>query len=471
MEKLLSNPIKLPALKTVKSSRVVDYLKAYSVSSLTSTKTDSFRPTRQSRESTSHRQIQSNFPSQSKKTESDTQRKNDLLYDISVAVSDKFEVLRDLATYEYELTQKTNIPIKLEKLLGSLGALPHVYEKGIGDSGEHEDITSLIDHGLKSLQMIGGNKAGQEFKAETFKIREYNTLRKMKIIFKAVRTISGIRVLICIKGDTFFEHFLVSVITCDTQFCMNVPVKLDILDVNTLNQEIRIESPVDEKIIPHLYLCYADRNLTIKYDKSFPSDKISVVFKLKVWGWTTAIIKSIEETISINVTDPRYERKISKSLLLTHDQSLQSISLKYLSSFLSCHLRFKGSKDEEAIEWCESADEEFRKKESGSKLMKEEYIKESLGTQQFVRVWQSQIVIEGQVYYIECFSYHSLLKLIVRFMEKTLEIRTGQHIKSEVDMLRFITNLQYFDIFKSPKTICQSLEMRKLIKSYFKLIH
>lgn len=471
MEKLLNNPIKLPALKTVKSTRVIEYLKAYSVSSLTSTKTDSFRPTRQSRESTTHRHIQSNFPNLSKNPESEHQTKNNLLYDISVAISDKFEVLRDLATYEFELTQRLNIPLKLEKLLGCLGSLPQGYEKGICDYGEHEDITELIDSGLNSLQKIGRETTLNEFKAETFKIREYNTLRKMKILFKAVRNISGVRVLICIKGDTFFEHFLVSVTTCDRQFCMNIPVKLDILDVNTLNQEIQIESPVDEKIIPHLYLCYYDKTLSIKYDKSFPSEKVAVVFKLKAWGWTTAILWSIEESISINVTDPRYEKKISKSLLLTHDQSLQNISLKYLSSFLKCHLRFKNNKDEEVIEWCELAEEEFRKKESASKLMKEEYIKESLGTQQFVRVWQSQICIESQVYYIECFSYHSLLKLVVSYMDKTLEIRTGQQMKSELDMFRFITNFQYFDIAKSPKTVCQSLEMRKLIKSYFKLIH
>ena len=470
MEKLQENPIKLPLLKKVKSSRVKNYLKVYSLSSLTSTKTESFRPTRQSRESLIQRNlISSNFQIRDKNSgKSENQNKEDLLYEISVAVSDKFEVLRDLATYEYEFTQRISTSLKFEKLLGYLGSLPQTYAEGaIGM--QSDDISGKISEGIEKISQIKVEKVECGLEPENFKIREYNTLRKLKLIYTAVRFISGVRTVISIKGDTFFENFMISLVTCDSQNCINVPIKLDILDVNTLNTEKNLESPVDEKIIPHLFYIYKNHKMSISYDKSFPTEKLSVVFKLKYWGWTSAILSVMEENVIIKITDPEQEKKISKTLLLSHDQTLQSLGVVALSKVLSNHLRYKKGLQDELVEWIDSAQEEFHKKESSSKLMREEYIKESLGTQQFVSTWHRSFDISGANYHIECFAYHSLRKLIITSGNRALEIKPQQRSKGELDMFSYITALQDIDLSKSPFTLCNSLELRKLIKSYFTL--
>jgi hypothetical protein len=465
MDKLQDNPIKLPLLKKVKTSRVKDYLKVYSVSSFTSTKTESFRPTRQSRESNTQRnQLISNFPKDKNPEKSEKHSKSDFLHDISVAVSDKFEVLRDLATYEYELTQKISTNLKFEKLMGYLGSLPQSYALGTSCS-QLSGITEQISEGLGRISTLKTEKQAKVLSSEGFKIREYNDLRKLKPKYIAVRLISGVRTVISIKGDTFLENFMISLVTCDSQSCINVPIKLDILDVNTLNNTNEMERPVDEKIIPHLFYTYKNKQLCVAYDKAFPSEKLAVVFKLKNWGWSSAILSIVEENIIIKVTDPIHEKKVSKTLILPHDQTLQSFGAVSISKVLSSHLRYKKTSSDELIEWTDSASEEFHKKESSSKLMREDYIKENLGTKQFTRAWNMNMTISGILFNVECLVYHSSKQLVVTSEGyKPYEICLKQRPKSELDSFSYITGLQDFDLAKSPLTVCRSLELRKLIK-------
>ena len=283
----------------------------------------------------------------------------------------------------------------------------------------------------------------------------------MRLLYKSVKKISGVRVLISVKGDTFFENFLISLATADCEVCINVPVKLDILAVDTLNQSVEMTSAIESKILPYLYLVYSNRKLQLKFDESFQNEKISVVFNLRNWGFTSAILWQIEESIVISLTDPKSEKKVNKNLVLKFDQSLNSIQLKELSSNLSTHLRYNKIKEGEELEWVESIETIFQKKESASKLMNEEYIKESLGTQAFSRVWEQEIVVNGIKYFIQCFSYHSLRKILIGNSGRSFEI------KPESQAYKYIVGLQSIDIAKHPTTLCTSLELKKLIKSYF----
>ena len=295
MDKVNDNPIKLPAIKTAVSSRVKEYLRVYSSSSLLSTRSDAFRPlkTREG-ESGQLAYISKNF-SQNTKLEKqqlnqDIKRKEQLNYEISVAKSDKLEIIRDLSTYESELSNRLNLSNRLETLNASLGSLPEMFNQFQARSVDNQSIGHLISQGLNQFHNIEIPKVSYSLKTEEFAIREYNTLSKMKLLYTAIKSISGVRVVIRIKGDIFLENFLISIISSEGEACLNVPIKLDKLAVNTLNQPVEITAAIEEKITPHLYLIYCNRTLCLKFDENFPNEKNSVIFNLKNYGKTSVLV-------------------------------------------------------------------------------------------------------------------------------------------------------------------------------------
>jgi hypothetical protein len=294
---------------------------------------------------------------------------------------------------------------------------------------------------------------------EGFKIKKTNTLRKMRLLFKGVRMISGVRAMISVKGDTFLENFSISLVAPDGKTCISVPVKLDIMAVNTLNRKVELHSVVQQKILPHLYLTYSNRQLSLQFDDTLHREKVSLIINLKNWGYTSVILWQMEDVIVISLTDPCYEKRVNKAWLLPFEHNLISVPVKRLIQMLEQHLKYVCGNDD-PIEWSDSAESVFLKKESSSKLMNDEYIKESLGTQFLNRVWEIEITINAVDYYIQCFSYMSLRKILISAGTKTLEVNPTS------PMYRFILGLQSIDLMKNPKTFCSSLELRKLIKSW-----
>lgn len=465
MEKMLENPIKLPSLKKSSSSRIKDYLKAYSYTNILVSRPDTSHPAKTARDDIIVRPftIRNQFSSKldKQKQSEDSKRKAELVYEISVAKSDKLEIVRDLSTYEYELSCKINIPEKLEIMAQSLASIPSSFDNVYSFASETDKISNLIKDGLNHLHGFRKQSFSSNLSSEYYKIREHNTLRRMQLLYKSIKKVSGVRVLISIKGDVFFENFLVSLATTDNEIVVNVPIKLDILAVDTLNQSVEMTSAIEQKILPHLYLVYKNRKLQVKFDENFPNEKISVIFYMKNWGKTSALLSQIDESIMLYITDPEYEKKINRSQVLNFDQVLSTVPLKSLSDKLSRHLKYIISDDKYDIEWIESSSEVFNRKEQTSKLMNEEYIKESLGTQAFTRVWEQELRINNSMCFIQCFSYHSLRKILIGVGGKSLEI------KPESQTYRFIVGLQSIDIAKNPVTLCNSLELKKLIKSYF----
>lgn len=339
--------------------------------------------------------------------------------------------------------------------------MPQLFSKFEGISNENKEISELIHQGLNDLNSLQNTKIPYELISEKFQTKEYNTLRKMKLLYKSIKQISGVRVLISIKGDSFLENFLVSIITRNCEVCINVPIKLDILAVDTLNQSVEITAAVEQKIIPHMYLIYNDRKLSLQFDENFPNEKNSVIINLKNFGWTSVLVWQAEESVILTVTDPKIEKKINKVQLLSFDHSLASVPLSFLAKKLTSCLRYKEKNGEVDVEWVEDPQTRFTKKENDSKLMNEEYIKESLGTQAFYRVWADEVFINNSRYLVQCLAYHSLMKIIVTFANKSLEITP------ETEAYKFIFCLQSVDIAKNSTTLCKSLELRKLIKSFF----
>ena len=125
------------------------------------------------------------------------------------------------------------------------------------------------------------------------------------------------------------------------------------------------------------------------------------------------------------------------------------------------HLKCLVRDNEYEIEWFEDAGMEFSRKEAVSKLMNEEFIKESLGTQSLNRIWVKEVNISGANYVVQCVLYGSLKKIIVTLGSRSFEI------KDNTQIFKFIFDLQTIDIVKNPVTLIQSLELQKLIKSFF----
>lgn len=466
MEKLLDNPIRLPAIKKSTTSRVKDYLKAYSVSSIPSSRAET-RPFKVSRgdNSTRSHYFHNQAPSKVEKSKNaeDLKHRNDLLYEISVAKSDKLEILRDLSTYEYELSNEINLSCKLNSLSEYFSVLPNNCTEYNNLSSDREAISLLIKRGMQSLHALQIAPTTTTLESEHFKVRTYNTLWKMKLLYKSTNFISGVRVLISIKGDTFFENFLVSLINNSDECCMNVAVKLDILAVNTLNQPVEMVSAIETKILPYLYLYYNNQQLQLGFDESLGDERRSLILDLRNWRKTSVILIQNDELIVIIIEELKCEKKVYREVLLEPEQNLSTIPNKELLAKLSLHLRY--AKESEEVEWIESVETLFNKKESTSKLMNEEYIKESLGTQAFSHVWERKLIINSTEYTLQCSTYHTLRKLLIKSAEKAFEI------KPESQAYKFITGLQSIDISKHPGTLCSSLELKKLIKSYFLYLH
>ena len=328
MERNLEVPIKLPAIKPNTSARVKEYLKAYSSSSLYSTRSEYLKPAKISKENTIRSHLSKNHlmhKSDKHLQNEELKKKSELQYDISVAKSDKFEIIRDLSTYELELSNKIMVQERLEKLQYHLGVLPELYHQFQDLSSEQKSIANLIAEGFSALNNLETLVPKPSLTAETFIIREQNEFRKIKLLYQAVKSISGLRVLIKVKGDIFLENFLVSILNCEGGTCINIPIKLDVLAVDTLNHSIEVTTAIEEKIIPHLYLMYISRQMVLKFDEDFPKEKISVVIDLKNYGKASVLVWQFEEAINIHIPDPKFEKKINKAFVLEPNQNLSQI--------------------------------------------------------------------------------------------------------------------------------------------------
>lgn len=466
MEKAHSNQIKLPSIvKKHPKTRVKSYLRAYYSSSLLSTRSEPFKIKTAKEELLQKPPIlkpQTSGNKEKQKNPEEVKKKTELLYEISVAKSDRIEILRDLSTYEYELSNKIHLQDRLDTLTSSLGTLPQMFEKLQDISSENQVISMRINEGFTELHSLTQSSIDLSYKSEKFPVRPYSTLRKMRLLYTSLKIISGTRVIISVKGDSFLENFLVSIMTTEGEVCSNVAIKLDILAVDTLNQKVEVNTAIEQKIIPHLYLIYHNRTLQLEFDENFPNDKNSVIINLKNFGRTSVFVWQADESIFLHVTDPKYEKKINKSQLLSFEQSLSQIPLPALAKSLSAHLRYSSNRTEFEIEWLDSVSAYFYKKETTSNLMNEDYIKESLGTQSFARIWDEEVQINGTKYFVQCLAYHTLKKIVVKTIGgKSLEIAP------ETQAYKFISNLQSIDLSKHPATLCNSLELRKLIKSFF----
>ena len=95
MEKIYENPLKLLGNKKSSTKRVKSYLKAYSSSSLLSTRSD-FKPAKVVKEEFTLRSYQTrnqlSIKEEKRKQAEESKQKADLIYDISVAKSDKLEI-------------------------------------------------------------------------------------------------------------------------------------------------------------------------------------------------------------------------------------------------------------------------------------------------------------------------------------------------------------------------------------------
>lgn len=452
--------LKLPVLKPVASVRVKEYLKAYS-SSLLSTRSDYLKPpktTERMLKSLSKNQISTQ--TEKKAYPDDPKKKAGLQYDISVAKSDKLEIIRDLSTYEFELSNQIAVQERLKLLDSHLGTLPELYLQFQGISSENESIADLITNGLKSLHNLKNPHPEPLLSNEKFEVREQNTLRKTILLHKKIAIISGIRALVQVKGDIFLENFCVSILTGKGEICMNVPIKISAITIDTLNHSVKATEVIEGNLIPFMYFMCVRNEITLMFDEGFIRDKISVVVDLKNYGKVSVFVWQFEEALNVQIIEPKFEKRINRANLF-EGQNISQVSLTCLKRFLTSHLRYIGKKGDIEIEWVEDFALEFSKKEMKSKLMNEEYVKESLGTQSFNRIWQKNIVVNSVEYLVQCIAYGSLKKLLVTSGVKTIEIKQGSEI------FNYIFALQSIDILKNSTTLIQSLELKKIIKSFF----
>jgi hypothetical protein len=359
--------------------------------------------------------------------------------------SDKLDLKRDLATYEFYFLQSWDFRSFMVKLEENYKKLSLGDELSLSMNKLSSEIKMICQNEFR------GNRAdvGSVF-SEWFPVK----LRKNEQVsqdFKGVVEISGVRCLVAVRSTMFYYHSISCLLPDDQKLA--VKVEKDISDVLTTDENIqKFEFGIKSRVIPFLYLNSKESDLKLIFDECFLDNK--VVFYLKILGISrkiTLVIQEIEENFCFEIKNTKLSLFLEKLTLKTRTLDIET--RKKLKDEVKKHLFvYKGR-----LVWGKHP---FLMRENSSRLLDGDFLKQAFDTN-LVKAFSLKFRNKNCLIKVEGFELKNKKYL------KMTKNRSTVTIYDDSFEFFLIFGLQSLNFYKNSVTLEASLEIKMVADMIF----
>lgn len=369
--------------------------------------------------------------------------------------SDRFELKRDIATYEHGFSAKFGLEVKLAQLNSIASSLPDIFESFNGLSAEEQNVFNRIQADIKQLSLINTRVIDQTALAlqENFGFKPLRA-RKNQEYFRGVHTVSGLHCIVVIVGDDIGERFNVKLQTmAGEEFGIVVRHKLAVTEVTT--------AVIREQLLPFFYLTISEGDLKLNFDTRCSTEFLTLLTELKGSPeyLNTIILTQEDDIVFLTLLDPPAELKIPKAKI-TEEPKLFNANISKVQRLITSHLVYvKGSGD---LIWSSKSRVQshvYSYKHQVSKLLDEAYVREIIEAD-FTILSASEFTILGRQFRLEVLGYRNSFKLKIASEDKIIELPSNSQ---EIKLLQQLQGLS----LKNFATLSKSLELGMVVSKLF----
>jgi len=382
---------------------------------------------------------------------------------VAAAKSDRFELRRDIATYEHECSKKLELSAKLFKLNSLASSLPDIFQSFKEISAREQGIFNRIQEDVKELGLIvtASTSGGSiEIPAEEFDLKEIHRTKTVEY-FRGVHQISGVHCLLVIIGDDNAERFHVKLQTMTgEEFGISVKHKLPAVEISP--------KVIRELLLPYFYLTITEGELKLNFDTRCSTDFATILTEIKgspEYLNTLILTEEGEEedVVYLTLLEPPAELKLPRSKL-TSEESLFDESISKMQRLISTHLVYiRGSGE---LIWSSRRrvrNHTYSYKHQVSKLLDAAYVKEILEAD-FSILFVSELFLADKPYRIEVLGYRNSYKLKISGEDRMIELNSNSY------EMKFLKDLQGLNL-TSFSTLSKSLELEVIVAKLFPKRH
>lgn len=381
---------------------------------------------------------------------------------VQKAASDKLELKRDLATYEFLFCRDSGAGNSIGQLKQLAESFPDRDETKTEIIAWEKFAMKHISDGFQMVEKV-------EMRAETlsnvdlfeksdFDLRCLNDISRYRQLYRGVSVISSLHCIVTVKSNGLFRQLLISAVTLQGHM-HHLTVRQDMTERESLMTKRQIVAAVKADILPHLYFQVENRETHLMFDPACAVSFLSLVLEVKsreAHIHTSVELSEDQDLVHVTsflgeVAVPRYE--------LTHRHSIFRSNSQQLAGKLQQGLYYL----ERTLVWQADGNVNllFSTKEAHSLFFNDEYINERLQTVAFTLQFSEKYTLDSVPYKIEFFSHKDSLKLRFISPEKAVEIASGSV------QMAFLIGLQSLDCRTARSTFLHSLELRSLLRQAF----
>lgn len=380
------------------------------------------------------------------------QRKcTDLIYDIQKAKSDKLELARDIATYDYEFSKSLKVLDSLSKI--------NLLSKSIPDTSlEINELDNQISSSFTNYLQISDSHHTMQLEPETFELKHPAYSKVKSTLLTCSIKISDIPCIAHIHGTKWLEELEITISTLCTK-TFKKSLKHTILSLYSTKQELR--KIVTSEILSKFYFLYNhSRTSYLLMHNADHGSKFKTFFSLiRGYGKCSLSLSVNNSRLTIQVIEKNEILEVPIEILKVN--KLEEINMKTVKTLVQSFIYY--DKYSKGFYWQSEIDPEsvFSTKESTSNFLKDDYLKEVLSMKNFKISSSFQVSLSDLDFFVELYSYKHQHKLIIFYGRESVEIpQESKHFKLLID-------LQWFNIQSCPTTLKKSLEIQLLIKKQF----
>ena len=380
---------------------------------------------------------------------------------VQKAASDKLELMRDLATYEFLFCRDKAAGEKLGELWAVAAEFPSEYvSKSKAASWEHEtqkDISAGFQHIEEIEFSLQPPDIPEDFEKSSFDLRLLNDISRYRQLYRGMHVVSNVHCVVTVKSNGLFRQLIIAALTLEG-IGYPLTVRQDMMERESLMTKEQIKSAVRSFILPHLYFQSGPNGSQLLFHQSYAVTFLSLVIALKGSGAPGPMaVQLTQDGDNVFATMGFGQVTINRGEL-TQKPSIFEEKQRKLADKLRNGLLYV--KTDRTVVWLSSPSPSylFTLKEENSPFVNEEFISERLQTLTFQLQATEKLTIDSVVYKVEFLSHKSLLKLRIACGELSCDIEPGSA------EMQFLVCLQCGDWRTGKVTLMRSLELKTVIK-------
>lgn len=470
------------ALVTTKTDRqavkIADYLHVYSSASLSrhsltgkstaqTLKAEDNKPTSlHSSRKVSTDQLLSPKPPSGRGHEKNQLKKEaeELGYEVTKAVSDRLELLRDLSTYEHLFSTATDLSSRLLLLRSHASQLPTIFQHLSTLLNTERFSYSQIQSGLQEIARNPHppvqSKPTDVPIHTSLELRSISDAFRSRLLYSGAIVISNLPCLITVSGDGLFRNLKITVQTLSGAL-FRMTIQQDLLSKQNLTTARQIKLAIKAMILPRLHFTVERNAMKLHFDPDCGVTFVTLIVEVRGWGeglvtvWITEM--GPDAGIELSISKERLQVPIAE---ITGSDRLFPCDFQRVSRIVTMKLLWTAS---EAL-WISdgSRGQAFSVKEQQSKFLNDDFLTEVFQILSFQLVGVERTKVEGVMVKVEVLAHKKTIRLRLSIEEKVVELDSGS------PDLNFLTSLQALDLFTARSTLLSSLEFKVLVKRLVK---